>query len=274
MVIAPCTANVIAKLAHGRADDMLTTTALATEAPLVIAPAMNTHMWRKDVTQRNVAASWRAASCSWSPARRARVRRRGRGAPRIRRDHPGGDRGRARSLARPGGEACLVTAGATREPIDPVRFIGNHSSGRTGFAIAEEAARRGARVFLVTGPSQLPDPFGCEVVRVETALQMRDAVARACGCGRRDRDVGGRGRLPAGAAAADKIKKTDAPAAIELERNPDILAELGARGGGPCSWASRPRRPTLRPTRRQARREGLRPRRGERRERAGARLWH
>ncbi len=124
-----------------------------------------------------------------------------------------------------------MTAGGTHEPIDPVRYIGNHSSGKTGFAIAEEAARRGARVFLVTGPSQLPDPFGCEVVRVQTALQMRAAVlARADAADAIVMSAAVADFRPA-TAAADKIKKTDAPAAIELERNPDILAELGARGG-------------------------------------------
>ncbi|MBN1192093.1 MAG: bifunctional phosphopantothenoylcysteine decarboxylase/phosphopantothenate--cysteine ligase CoaBC [Coriobacteriia bacterium] len=233
MVIAPCTANVIAKIAHGRADDMLTTTALATEAPLVIAPAMNVHMWRKDVTQRNVAVL------------------RSRGAVVIDPTHGElacGDVGegrlasvesiveavaaeavRVRDLM---GKHVLVTAGGTHEPIDPVRYIGNHSSGKTGFAVAEEAARRGARVFLVTGPSHLPDPFGCEVVRVQTALQMRAAVlARADAADVIVMSAAVADFRPA-TASSDKIKKTDAPAQITLERNPDILSELGARNGG------------------------------------------
>ena len=230
MVIAPCTANVLAKLAQGRADDMLTTTALATEAPLVIAPAMNVHMWRKPVTAANVAAL------------------RSRGASIV---EPGtgelacGDVGegrlapieeilaateaeltRVRDVA---GVRVLVTAGGTHEPIDPVRFIGNRSSGKTGFAIAAEAARRGAHVTLVTGPTHLPDPFGCEVVRINTALQMHaEVMARAA-----EADA-----IVMSAAVADfrpaepaggKIKKAEAPAAIALMRNPDILAELGAR---------------------------------------------
>ncbi len=232
MVIAPCTANVIAKLVHGRADDMLTTTALATEAPLVIAPAMNVHMWRKEVTQRNVAAL---------VVRGARIVDPPRG------ELACGDVGegrlasvddiveavvaeatRTRDLA---GTHVLVTAGGTHEPIDPVRYIGNHSSGKTGFAIAEEAARRGARVFFVTGPTHLPDPFGCEVVRVQTALQMRAAVlARADACDLIVMSAAVADFRPA-TAAGEKIKKTDAPGTIALERNPDILAELGARGG-------------------------------------------
>ncbi|MRS12459.1 MAG: bifunctional phosphopantothenoylcysteine decarboxylase/phosphopantothenate--cysteine ligase CoaBC [Actinobacteria bacterium] len=232
MVIAPCTANVIAKIAHGRTDDMLTATVLATEAPLIVAPAMNVHMWRKDVTQRNVAAL---------KARGAVIVEPGRG------ELACGDVGegrlapveeiaeavrtaatRSRDLV---GKHVLVTAGGTHEPIDPVRFIGNHSSGKTGFAIAEEAARRGARVFLVTGPTHLPDPFGCEVVRVQTALQMRAAVlARADACDLIVMSAAVADFRPA-AAASEKIKKADAPGAISLERNPDILAELGSRGG-------------------------------------------
>lgn len=232
MVIAPCTANVLAKLATGRADDMLTTTALATEAPLVIAPAMNVHMWRKDVTQRNVAALRSRGAVIIDPTRG---------------ELACGDVGEGRlapvdeiaaavevELARTRdlvGTHVLVTAGGTHEPIDPVRYIGNHSSGKTGFAIAEEAARRGARVFLVTGPSHLPDPFGCEVVRVTTALQMRAAVlARADAADAIIMSAAVADFRPA-VAAPDKIKKTDAPGVIVLERNPDILAELGARGG-------------------------------------------
>jgi len=232
MVIAPCTANVIAKIAHGRADDMLTTTALATEAPLVIAPAMNVHMWRKEVTQRNVAALVARGVCIVDPPRgELACGDVGEGRLAAVDDIVAAveaEAARARDLA---GMHVLVTAGGTHEPIDPVRYIGNHSSGKTGFAIAEEAARRGARVFLVTGPSHLPDPFGCEVVRVQTALQMRAAVlARADACDLIVMSAAVADFRPA-IAAGEKIKKTDAPAAIELERNPDILAELGTRGG-------------------------------------------
>lgn len=232
MVIAPCTANVIAKIAHGRADDMLTTTALATEAPLVIAPAMNVHMWRKEVTQRNVSALVARGAIIVEPARgELACGDVGEGRLASVDDIVAAveaELGRSRDLA---GKHVLVTASGTHEPIDPVRYIGNHSSGKTGFAIAEEAARRGARVFLVTGPSHLPDPFGCEVVRVTTALQMRAAVlARADAADAIVMSAAVADFRPA-TAAADKIKKTDAPAAVTLERNPDILAELGARGG-------------------------------------------
>jgi phosphopantothenoylcysteine decarboxylase / phosphopantothenate---cysteine ligase len=230
--IAPCTANVIAKLAHGRADDLLTTTALATEAPLVIAPAMNTRMWRKEVTQ---------ASAEALRARGAVFVEPGTG------DLACGDVGEGRLAAVPeivdavmaavnrtfslAGVRVLVTAGPTREPIDAVRFIGNRSSGRQGYAIAEEAARRGALVTLVSGPTSLPDPFRVSTVRVETALQMRDAVEGAYG----EADV-----VIAAAAVSDfrplapahgKLKKTSAPDSIALERTPDILAGLGEHKG-------------------------------------------
>ena len=232
MVIAPCTANVIAKIAHGRADDMLTTTALATEAPLVIAPAMNVHMWRKDVTQRNVTALRARGAMIVDPTRGELACGdvgEGRLAPvEDILEAVEAELARSRDLS---GKHVLVTAGGTHEPIDPVRYIGNHSSGKTGFAIAEEAARRGARVFLVSGPTHLPDPFGCEVVRVQTALQMRAAVlARADACDLIVMSAAVADFRPA-VASGEKIKKTDAPEAIQLERNPDILADLGSRGG-------------------------------------------
>lgn len=233
MAIVPCTANVIAKLAQGRADDMLTTTALATEAPLVIAPAMNTHMWRKDITQRNVAIL-RARGVLFVEPGTGELACGDVGEGRLADvntivDSIETEARRSRDLA---GVHVLVTAGGTQEPIDPVRFIGNHSSGKTGFAIAEEAARRGARVSLISGPVSLPDPFGCEAVRVQTALQMRAAVlARFDTADVVIMSAAVADFRPA-AMSADKIKKTHAPEAIDLERNPDILAELGERESG------------------------------------------
>ncbi len=231
-VVAPATANVIAKLAQGRADDLLTTAVLATEAPLVLAPAMNVHMWRQQVTQDNVA------------------RLLSRGAVVVPPDSGElacGDVGegrladidsitqvvlaevhRANDLA---GVHVLVTAGPTREPIDPVRFISNASSGKTGYAIAEEAARRGAEVTLVSGPTTLPDPFGLRVVRVTTALEMAAAANAAFDSA----DV-----VVATAAVADfrpanasaaKVKKEHAELTIPLERTTDVLAGFGERKG-------------------------------------------
>lgn len=233
VVVAPCTANVLAKLAHGRADDLLTTTVLATEAPVVLAPAMNVHMWRKEVTQRNVDAlrargfvivapgSGELACGDVGEGRLAEVA--------AIADAVEAEARRARDLA---GVRMLVTAGPTYEPIDAVRFIGNRSSGKTGYAIAEEAARRGADVTLVSGPTALPDPFGVRVVRVTTAAEMREAALAAWA----DADA-----VIASAAVSDvrpaarsdgKIKKDALPDSIALERNPDILAELGAANDG------------------------------------------
>lgn len=232
-VIAPATANVCAKIAVGRADDLLTTTALATEAAMVIAPAMNVHMWRAQPTVDNL---------STLRARGAMVIEPESG------DLACGDVGEGRladvatvahavlaEVARSRdleGVGVVVTAGPTHEAIDPVRFISNPSSGTTGFAVAQEAARRGARVTLVTGPVKLSDPFGVHVVRVTSAAEMSHAVDAHY----RDADV-----VIATAAVGDirparihdkKLKKHDLPDALELTRNPDILRGLGERKEG------------------------------------------
>ncbi|HZL05886.1 MAG TPA: bifunctional phosphopantothenoylcysteine decarboxylase/phosphopantothenate--cysteine ligase CoaBC [Coriobacteriia bacterium] len=233
LVIAPCTANVIAKLVHGRADDMLTTTALACEAPVVIAPAMNVHMWRKEITQRNV-GTLEARGVVIVPPTSGELACGDVGEGRLAdvatiADAAEAEARRARDLA---GVHVLVTAGPTHEPIDPVRFIGNRSSGKQGFAIAEEAARRGARVTLVSGPVSLSDPFGVDVVHVTTAEEMRTATLAAFDAA----DV-----VIAAAAVADfrparaaeqKIRKGSAVPEIALERTPDILAELGRLNAG------------------------------------------
>jgi phosphopantothenoylcysteine decarboxylase/phosphopantothenate--cysteine ligase len=233
MVIAPCTANVIAKLAHGRADDLLTTTALASEAPLVVAPAMNTQMWRKDVTSANVAAlrargvvfvepeSGDLACGDVGEGRLADVL--------VIADAVEGEVGRTRALE---GVHVLVTAGPTREPLDAVRFLGNRSSGRQGYAIAEEAARRGAQVTLVSGPTSLPDPFGTSTVRVETAAQMLDAVEAAYGVADVVIAAAAVADFRPAEAAAGKLRKADAPEQVALERTTDILGSLGESKGG------------------------------------------
>ncbi len=233
IVIAPCTANVIAKVAHGRADDLLTTTVLATEAPVVLAPAMNTHMWRDDATVANVAVlrdrgvlfvepgSGELACGDVGEGRLADVI--------AIADTVEREVARTRALA---GVRVVVTAGPTREPLDAVRFLGNRSSGRQGYAIAEEATRRGATVTLVSGPTTLPDPFGVTTIRVETAAQMLAAV---------DDEYGEADVVIAAAAVADfrpastvagKLKKAEAPEELALERTVDILASLGARKDG------------------------------------------
>lgn len=231
--IAPCTVNVIAKIACGIADDLLTTTALATTAPIVIAPAANVNMYEAPVSREN----------------RDRLRARG---VRLVEAESGylacGDEGRGR-MAEPAdiveaicaelgmsrdlaGKKVLVTAGPTVEPIDPVRYLSNRSSGKMGFEIAKAAARRGAEVSLVTGPVSLADPAGIETVRVETAREMLAAVE-----GRFDEaDIAVFAAAVAdmrpAAPAAKKLKKgsdADALARIELVENPDILATMARR---------------------------------------------
>jgi len=231
-VVAPCTANVLAKLATGRADDMLTTTALATEATLIIAPAMNTHMWRSEATQANVATLRARGAVFVEPGTgelacgdtgEGRLADVGEITSVVQRELD-----RTRDLA---GVNVLVTAGPTYEPIDAVRFIGNRSSGKTGFWIAEEAARRGGEVTLVTGPSPLPDPFAVTAVRVTTAAEMREAVMDAyASCDVVIASAAVSDFRPA-AAATEKLKKDAAPPAIELVRTDDILAALGADKG-------------------------------------------
>lgn len=232
-LIAPCTANVIAKIAHGVADDLLTTTALATKAPLYIAPAMNVNMYENGITQRNIEF---LKSC---------------GTTFIEPDEgylACGDVGKGRladvqaiagcvidALATNqdlAGKNVLITAGPTQEPIDPVRFISNPSSGKTGFALAQAAVARGAKATVVTGPVSLDDVDGAKIIRVKTALQMKEAVDAAFP----QADIAifsaavsdMRPRNPAN----HKLKKGNDDAglsSIALAKNPDILAECGAR---------------------------------------------
>ncbi len=232
-VVAPATANSLAVFAQGRADDLLSTALLATEAPVVVAPAMNVHMWRADATRENVATLRSRGVVVVEPeAGELACGDVGEGRLAAVEDIAAAVLAEARRTLDLEGVRVLVTAGPTHEAIDPVRFIGNASSGKTGYAIAEEAARRGAEVTLVSGPTTLPDPFGVQTVRVTTALQMAEAANAAFGAA----DV-----VVASAAVSDfrpartatgKVKKDDAPLSIELARNPDILAGLGARKDG------------------------------------------
>lgn len=238
VVVAPATANLLAKLAHGLADDLVSTLLLATRAPLLVAPAMNVNMWRHPATQANVerlrgrgvrfvGPEAGPLACGWEGEGRMA--------------EPDAIAAEAASLLAPkplAGERFVVTAGGTREPIDPVRVVANRSSGKMGYAIAAEAARRGGEVVLVSGPSALPAPPGVRVTAVETALEMRDAVRAALpGCTVFVGAAAVADFRPV-AAAADKIKKEalgEARLVIELERTPDILLEVGeqsAREGG------------------------------------------
>ncbi|WP_405739804.1 bifunctional phosphopantothenoylcysteine decarboxylase/phosphopantothenate--cysteine ligase CoaBC [Streptomyces sp. NBC_01525] len=236
VVVAPATADMLAKAAHGIADDLLTNTLLTARCPVVFAPAMHTEMWENPATRENVATLRRRGALVIEPAV-GRLTGVDTGKGRFpdpveifelcRRVLARGPRALTADLA---GRHVVVTAGGTREPLDPVRYLGNRSSGRQGYALAATAAARGARVTLVAGNTELPDPAGVDVVRVGTAVQLREAALAAA----EDADA-----VVMAAAVADfrpaayatgKIKKEDGqePEPVTLVRNPDILAELSA----------------------------------------------
>ncbi|MFF7205270.1 MULTISPECIES: bifunctional phosphopantothenoylcysteine decarboxylase/phosphopantothenate--cysteine ligase CoaBC [unclassified Streptomyces] len=232
VVVAPATADMLAKAAHGIADDLLTNTLLTARCPVVFAPAMHTEMWEHPATQENVATLRRRGAVVVEPAV-GRLTGVDTGKGRL--PDPGEifevcRRVLARGAAEPdlAGRHVVVSAGGTREPLDPVRYLGNRSSGKQGYALARTAAARGARVTLIEANTGMTDPAGCDVVHVGTAVQLREAVIKAAA----DADA-----VVMAAAVADfrpaayasgKIKKKDGqePAPIALVRNPDILAEI------------------------------------------------
>ncbi|MFO0583609.1 MAG: bifunctional phosphopantothenoylcysteine decarboxylase/phosphopantothenate--cysteine ligase CoaBC [Anaeromyxobacter sp.] len=232
VIVAPATADLIARARAGMGDDAVTTTLLAVRCPVLLAPAMNTRMWQNAAVQENLLALKERGYHVVGP-----------GAGEL----ADGDVGEGR-LAEPtdialaasrllgnldlSGRKVLVTAGPTREPIDPVRFVTNPSSGKMGYAVARVAARRGAEVVLVTGPTAVEPPGGVKVVRVETAEQMSNAVEAASE---------GVDLFVAAAAVSDyrprvvapqKIKKAEGEETLVLARTPDILARLGERHAG------------------------------------------
>lgn len=246
LVVAPATANTIAKLAHGLADSMLGAVALATTAPLLIAPAMEQHMYRHPATQANLALLRERGAIIVEPE--VGVLASGEvGAGRLP-EPPTLVQAIRQALGRQGplaGRRVVVTAGGTQEPIDPVRYIGNRSSGLMGYALAEEARDRGAVVLLISGPVSLPAPYGVEVARVRTALEMRAAVLAALGLEQPAEGRGAQGQsvqqgadaLVMAAAVADyrvehpaaeKMKKEPGAGgiALTLVRNPDILHDV------------------------------------------------
>jgi phosphopantothenoylcysteine decarboxylase/phosphopantothenate--cysteine ligase len=243
VVVAPATADLIAKAATGQADDLLTSTLLTTRAPVLLAPAMHTEMWQHVATRDNVATLRRRGVVVLDPAD-GRLTGADSGPGRL--PEPAEIFAASRSLLgdlpatdRPPadlrGRHVVVSAGGTREHLDPVRFLGNRSSGRQGYALAETALARGAEVTLVSANVALPDPAGAKVVRVVSAAQLRDAVLAAAGSG----ELGRADAVVMAAAVADfrprdqrdtKIKKTAGdPEPLVLVRNPDVLAELAAR---------------------------------------------
>ncbi|RMG98419.1 MAG: bifunctional phosphopantothenoylcysteine decarboxylase/phosphopantothenate--cysteine ligase CoaBC [Candidatus Dadabacteria bacterium] len=230
LVVAPATANILGKVANGLADDFLSTMIMATRVPVLFAPAMNVVMWESPAVQENVRRLRDRGYAFVGPVEgelACGVEGKGKMADPLRIVEALEGVLTPKDLR---GETVLVTAGPTIEPMDPVRFISNHSSGKMGYALARAAVRRGARVILVTGPTSLPDPLDAEVVRVTTAREMRDAViARAEEATVTLMAAAVCDWRPA-AAASQKIKKrSGAPPSLELEPNPDILRELGAR---------------------------------------------
>ena len=228
-VVAPATANSIAKMAHGYADDLFAATMLTVTCPVLVAPAMHTEMWENPVTMDNLRvlqergvvvvgpASGRLSSGDEGPGRLVEPEEIVQAALDL--------LARAGQLA---GVRIVVTAGGTQEPIDPVRFIGNRSSGLMGFTIAREAARRGASVTLVAGPTNLMPPAGVEVVRVKTAAEMRTAVLELAPAADAIVKAAAVADFRPDAHADRKLKKAEGPPPIRLVPTTDILAELGA----------------------------------------------
>lgn len=235
VLVVPATADLLAKAAHGMADDLLTNTLLTARCPVVFAPAMHTEMWEHPATADNVATLRRRGALVVEPAV-GRLTGKDTGKGRL----PDPEqlfevalRVLARGVApQPdlAGRHVVVTAGGTREPLDPVRFLGNRSSGKQGYAFARTAIARGARVTLVAANVSLPTPAGVDLVRVGTTAELRDAVIGAA----KEADAVVMAAAPADfrpvSYADQKIKKTAEGAApiIELTTNPDIAAELGA----------------------------------------------
>ena len=227
LIVAPATANTVAKMATGLADNMLTTTVLATEAPLLLAPAMESHMWANPLTQANIARLCQLRDATLVGPKEGRLASGASGLGRMAEPDEILDAARW-VLARSGplaGRRVVVTAGGTRGPLDPIRYLGNRSSGRMGYALARAARDRGAQVTLVSTIRE-PAPFGAELAPVETAEQMRDAVLALLP----DADV-----LLMAAAVADycpataseqKIKKGEGSLSVDLVRTPYILAEV------------------------------------------------
>jgi phosphopantothenoylcysteine decarboxylase/phosphopantothenate--cysteine ligase len=237
-VVAPATAHLIARYAHGLADDALTTLLLAVRGPVVLAPAMESGMWQHAATRANVRtleargvrfvgpARGPLASGLAGPGRMAEPEEIRAALEALFAQAPPAAEAPRRDLA---GERVLVTAGPTREPIDPVRFLSNPSTGRMGFAVAEAAAARGADVTLVTGPVDLVTPPGCRRVDVVTAAQMREAVLAALPSATVLVMAAAVSDFRPARTQAQKVKKEAAGTVLALARTDDILADVAAR---------------------------------------------
>ncbi|HEV2604813.1 MAG TPA: bifunctional phosphopantothenoylcysteine decarboxylase/phosphopantothenate--cysteine ligase CoaBC [Microvirga sp.] len=244
VVVAPATANLMAKMAQGQADDLASTMLLATTLPILIAPAMNVRMWLHRATQRNLATlkgdgvhvvgpnEGAMAEAEYGPGRLAEPLEIVAAVEALLAPRAGALAGRAPRAGALAGRRVLVTSGPTHEPIDPVRYIANRSSGKQGHAIARAAAEAGAEVTLVSGPVSIPDPVGVTTVRVESARDMLAAVEAALPA-----DIGIFAAAVAdwrsAGAAAEKMKKDgNALPPLQLVENPDILATIARRNEG------------------------------------------
>ena len=227
LVIAPATASVIGKIAAGIADDLLSTTVMATRAPVLLAPAMNVNMYQNPLYRENVEKLRRHGflfvepvkgmlACGWEGEGKLQD-------PVFIFEEIVA----ALSVKDLAGEQVLITAGPTREEIDPVRFLSNHSSGKMGYALAMAAFRRGAAVTLISGPTCLDDPYGVETVRVVTAEEMRSAVLGYFGKSSIAIMTAAVADYRPMTRSGEKIKKKDTTNTLQLVKNPDILAELG-----------------------------------------------
>ena len=229
LIVAPATANICAKLAHGLADDMLTTTALACRCPKLVAPAMNTNMYENPVTQDNL-QTLRRYGWEVIPPASGRLACGAVGAgklpePEVLVQHILRDLAFPHDLA---GKKVLVTAGPTQEALDPVRYLTNHSTGKMGYAIARNAMLRGAEVTLISGPTAITPPPFVKVVKVVSAQDMFDAVAAACGQADLIFKTAAVADYTPQQVADNKIKKKDGDLSIPLMRTRDILGYLGA----------------------------------------------
>jgi phosphopantothenoylcysteine decarboxylase / phosphopantothenate---cysteine ligase len=233
LLVAPASADIIGKFAHGLADDFLSTMYLAFRGPVVIAPAMNNNMWEHAAVQANVETLRRRgheivapdegflACGTYGPGRLAEVSRIVAAVEKV-------FQPRLLDLE---GETILITAGPTQEPIDPVRYLSNRSSGKMGYALAQAAIDRGAKVILVSGPVNLNPPAGAEVIHVRTAAEMRDAVFANLEPATVVIKCAAVADFRPSTEAKQKIKKTSARVSLELDPTPDILAELGKKRG-------------------------------------------
>jgi phosphopantothenoylcysteine decarboxylase/phosphopantothenate--cysteine ligase len=231
-VIAPATANVIGKVANGIADDLLTTVLMATQAPVLIAPAMNVHMYENPILQENLRKLRRVGYHVMEPAEgflACGYEGKGRLPDAEKIAEAIASLLKKRDLS---GEKLLITAGPSREPLDPVRYISNRSSGKMGYALARAAVRRGAEVTLISGPTALEPPAGARLISVTTAAEMRDAVIK---------EFAQCTAIVMAAAVADyrptmvadqKMKRGKGPVELRLEPNPDILKELSGKRDG------------------------------------------